>query len=291
MLKLVRSGKVRDIYEVDADLLFMVTSDRISAFDVVMAEPIPDKGRILTAMSTYWFSVLTDITPSHLVSADPALYPEGIPDAESVIGRGMLVRKAEMLPVEWIVRGYLAGSAWNEYQSTGTVHGTSLPSGLLYASKLPEPMFTPSTKADSGHDQNISFEEAVSIVGESAALRAKEVCMAIYERAAARCLAGGIILADTKFEMGYIQGELALCDEVLTPDSSRLWPQSQWEPGNPVPSFDKQPLRDWLEATGWDKTPPPPSLPDHVIAETHERYLRAYELITQKKLADWYGER
>ncbi|MCL6095465.1 MAG: phosphoribosylaminoimidazolesuccinocarboxamide synthase [Actinobacteria bacterium] len=289
MLRLLRSGKVRDIYEVDADLLFMVTSDRISAFDVVMAEPIPDKGRILTAMSTYWFSALADITPSHLVSADPASYPEGIPDAESIVGRGMLVYKADMLPVEWIVRGYLAGSAWSEYQATATVHGEPLPKGLLHASKLPEPMFTPSTKAVSGHDQNISFEDAVAIVGRSAASRAKEVCLAIYERAAARCLEGGIILADTKFEMGYIRGELALCDEVLTPDSSRLWPQSQWEPGKPVPSFDKQPLRDWLEGTGWGKTPPPPPLPAQVISETHDRYLKAYELITQKKLVDWYG--
>jgi phosphoribosylaminoimidazole-succinocarboxamide synthase len=282
-LKHLYSGKVRDIYEVSDDLLLFVASDRMSAFDVVMAEPIPDKGRVLTAMTTFWLDRLSDIAPSHLVSVDVA---DVMPEA---VGRGMLVRRAEMIKIECIVRGYLSGSALKEYRANGTMHGSKLPAGLQEADQLPEPVFTPSTKADTGHDENISFEQASEIVGDDVAKRARELSLAAYERGAALARQRGIIIADTKFELGFIDGELALCDEVLTPDSSRFWPADEWEPGRTPPSYDKQPLRDWLESTGWDKTPPPPTLPDDVVAATRDRYVAAYERITGLRLADWYG--
>jgi phosphoribosylaminoimidazole-succinocarboxamide synthase len=285
-VKHIYSGKVRDVYEVDDKTLLFVASDRISAFDVVMAEPVPDKGRVLTGMTAFWLEVLRDIAPNHMVSVDPADFPEGAPDAA---GRSMLVRKADMLAIECIVRGYLSGSAWKEYRTSGTMHGTPLPAGLQESDKLPEPVFTPSTKAETGHDENISFEAACDIVGSDVAKAAREISMAAYQRGADLAAERGIIIADTKFELGFIDGELAICDEVLTPDSSRFWPADQWTPGATPPSFDKQPVRDWLEATGWDKTPPPPTLDPDVIATSRERYVAAYEKITGKRFADWYG--
>jgi len=294
-LSLVSSGKVRELYDAGDGLILMVTSDRISAFDVVMAEPIPDKGRVLTAMTVYWLEELADLAPSHLVTADPAGLP---PDAAAlggdaglagIAGRALLVRRAEMLPLECIVRGYLAGSGWKEYQATQTLHGTPLPPGLQQAERLPEPLFTPSTKAAEGHDVNISFDDAVDLVGKEIAQRARDLCVEAYRRGAAAAERHGIVVADTKFELGFIDGELALCDEVLTPDSSRFWPADEWKPGTNPPAFDKQPLRDWLEASGWGKTPPPPVLPDAIVAETSERYVTAYERVSGRRLADWYG--
>lgn len=288
-MKHVYSGKVRDVYEAGDDTLLFVASDRISAFDVVMAEPVPDKGRVLTAMTAFWLDELRDLAPSHLVSVDPADFPTATAEVPDVAGRAMLVRKADMLAIECIVRGYLSGSAWKEYRTSGTMHGTPLPAGLQESDKLPEPVFTPSTKAETGHDENISFEVACDIVGSDVAKAAREISMAAYQRGADLAAERGIIIADTKFELGFIDGELAICDEVLTPDSSRFWPADQWKPGATPPSFDKQPVRDWLEATGWDKTPPPPTLDPDVIATSRERYVAAYEKITGKRFADWYG--
>lgn len=288
-MKHVYSGKVRDIYEVGGDRLLMVASDRMSAFDVVMAEPIPNKGRVLTGITAFWLDLLRDVAPSHLIAVDPAQFPPETAEIADLAGRAMLVRKAEMLKIECIVRGYLTGSAWKEYKASGTMHGTPLPAGLLESSKLPEPVFTPSTKADVGHDENIDFDAACELVGTDVAKRARDLSLAAYERGAGWAAERGIIIADTKFELGFIDGELAICDEVLTPDSSRFWPAESWEPGTTPPSFDKQPLRDWLEATGWDKTPPPPTLPPDVIDSTSARYVEGYERITGKRFVDWYG--
>jgi phosphoribosylaminoimidazole-succinocarboxamide synthase len=285
----VYSGKVRDVYDAgDGNLLF-VASDRISAFDVVMAEPIPHKGRVLTAMTAFWLDLVADIVPSHMVSADPADFPPGAAGIADLAGRGMLVRRAEMLKIECIVRGYLSGSAWKEYRESGTMHGAPLPAGLQESDRLPEPVFTPSTKADTGHDENISFEAAAAIVGDDVAAQARDVSLAVYTRGSEWAAARGIIIADTKFELGFIDGRLALCDEVLTPDSSRFWPAEDWAPGRTPPSFDKQPVRDWLESTGWDKAPPPPALPETVVTSTSERYRVAYERITGQRFSDWYG--
>ncbi len=279
------SGKVREIYQLDADRLVLVTSDRISAFDVVMAEPIPDKGRVLTALSAFWLSTLGDVAPNHLVSVE---VPEGAPDGLGDLrGRVMVVRRAEMLPIECVVRGYLSGSAWAEYRRTGTMHGQRLPAGLRQSERLPEPVFTPSTKATVGHDENISFAAAADLVGADTAKLAQEISLEAYRRGAAWAAERGIIVADTKFELGFIDGELALCDEVLTPDSSRFWPADEWEPGTTPPSFDKQPLRDWLEQSGWEKTPPPPTLPDDVVEATSTRYREAYQRLTGQSLSDW----
>ena len=288
-LEKLYSGKVRDIYAAGDDQLLMVTSDRISAFDVILEEPIPDKGRVLTAMTVHWLDALSDLAPSHLVSADPARLPAGAEELGDVAGRTMLVRRADMLPVECIVRGYLAGSGWKEYQASQTLHGQPLPTGLEQADRLPEPLFTPSTKATEGHDLNISFEEAVEILGKETASAARDLCVEAYRRAHAAAEAQGIIVADTKFELGFIDGRLAVCDEVLTPDSSRFWPADQWQPGTNPPSYDKQPVRDWLEGSGWDKTPPPPVLPAEVVRATSERYVTAYERICGRRLSDWYG--
>ena len=283
------SGKVRDIYDAGDGRLLFVASDRVSAFDVVMAEPVPDKGRVLTAMSAFWLEKLADIAPSHLVSVDPADFPPGADDIDDAAGRTMLVRRAEMLPIECIVRGYVSGSAWKEYKASGTVHGTPMPQGMQESDRLPEPVFTPSTKANEGHDENISFEEACRIVGEDVAKQAREISLAAYGRAADWARARGIILADTKFELGWIDGDLALCDEVLTPDSSRFWAEADWQPGRTPPSLDKQPLRDWLEASGWDKSPPPPPLPEVVVNSMRERYITAYERITGRRFSEWLG--
>ena len=291
-MKHLYSGKVRDIYELDEDRLLFVTSDRMSAFDVVMAEPIPDKGRVLTGLTAFWAGRFAGVARSHLVSVGApegvALEAAGIDPADAV-GRSMVVRKAEMLPLECIVRGYLSGSAWAEYASSGTMHGQRLPEGLERSARLPEPVFTPSTKATSGHDQNISYQEAIELVGDRLASRARDISLEAYRLGAEWALQRGIIIADTKFELGTIDGDLAICDEVLTPDSSRFWPVDSWHPGVVPPSFDKQPLRDWLEGTGWDKSPPPPPLPAEVVHATRARYVEAYERISGLRFADWPG--
>jgi phosphoribosylaminoimidazole-succinocarboxamide synthase len=290
----VHSGKVRDIYGVGDDRLLMVTSDRLSAFDVVMAEPIPNKGRVLTAMTAFWFELFGGMVGSHLLSTDVADLPAAVRGNEDLAGRVMLCRRAEMLPVECIVRGYITGSAWKEYKKGGTMHGTPLPAGLLESSRLPQPVFTPSTKAAVGnHDENISFAAAADLVGMELAARLRDVSLALYSRGAAWAAERGIIIADTKFELGRIPGtgELVLCDEVLTPDSSRFWPVADWTPGTTPPSFDKQPVRDYLETLDWNKTPPPPPLPRAVVDATSTRYVEAYERITGRRFADWPGVR
>jgi phosphoribosylaminoimidazole-succinocarboxamide synthase len=288
-MNLSHRGKVRDVYEVGNGRLLMVTSDRISAFDVVMREPIPNKGRVLTAMTVYWLDQLRDIVPNHLLSTDAPVSAQNDLGGD-LAGRVMLVRRADMLPIECIVRGYVAGSGWKEYRQSGTVHGIEVPTGIEEAGKLPEPLFTPSTKADIGeHDENISPEAAAKIVGEDVYAQARDISLAAYQRAADQAAERGIIVADTKFELGWIDGRLSLCDEVLTPDSSRFWDAEAWRPGSTPPSFDKQPLRDWLEDTNWDKSPPPPFLPYDVVRETRDRYREAYERVTGLSLDAWPG--
>ena len=268
-MNLLYSGKVRDVYDAGDDTLLMVTSDRISAFDVVLDQPIPHKGRVLTLLTAFWLDQMSDIVPNHLISVD---------------GASMLVRKANMLPIECIVRGFLSGSAWKEYTGKGTVHGMPLPAGLEQSQQLPDPLFTPSTKAAVGdHDENISFDQAAELVGKDVAAEAAAISLTVYHRAATMAARAGIIIADTKFELGWIDGRLALCDEVLTPDSSRFWEASAWRPGITPPSFDKQPVRDWLEGSGWDKRPPAPPLPPEVVEATSERYVAAYERLTGKR--------
>ena len=286
-LNLVHAGKVREMYEVDDKHLLMVASDRISAFDVVFDESIPDKGRVLTAMTDFWSEFLSDIAGTHLVSSDRADFPveAQIPEWR---GRGMLVRRAEMLPIECIVRGHITGSAWKEYTQSGTMHGDVLEEGLLESARLAEPVFTPSTKAEEGlHDENISFEAAVDLVGREAADRAREISIAAYAKAATHAAERGVIIADTKFELGYIDGELVVADEMLTPDSSRFWPEESWAPGSTPPSLDKQSVRDFSSATGWNKQPPAPALPEDVVAATRNRYIDAYEMITGRSFASW----
>jgi phosphoribosylaminoimidazole-succinocarboxamide synthase len=288
----VHSGKVRDIYAVGDDRLLMVTSDRISAFDVVMAEPIPHKGRVLTAMSAFWFDQLADVVSGHLISTDVADLPDGARSAAvdaDLAGRVMLTSKAEMLPVECIVRGYITGSAWKEYRASGTMHGARLPDGLRESDRLPQPVFTPSTKAETGHDENISFAAAAGLLGEALAAKVRDVSLELYRRGAEWARERGIIIADTKFELGLVDGELMLCDEVLTPDSSRFWPTDAWEPGATPPSFDKQPVRDYLDGLDWDKKPPPPPLPAAVVTTASARYVEAYERITGRSFTDWPG--
>ncbi len=288
----INSGKVRDIYAVGDDRLLMVTSDRMSAFDVVMAEPIPHKGRVLTAMSAFWFDELADVVIGHLVSTDVSDLPERARSAAAdadLTGRVMLTTRAEMLPVECIVRGYITGSAWREYRASGTMHGTRLPDDLRESDRLPQAVFTPSTKADEGHDENISFAAAAGLIGESLAAKVRDVSLELYRRGAEWARERGIIIADTKFELGLVEGDLVLCDEVLTPDSSRFWPTDAWEPGTTPPSFDKQPLRDYLDGLDWDKAPPPPPLPAEVVTATSTRYVEAYERVTGRSFADWPG--
>ena len=290
-LPLLHSGKVRDVYDAGDGRLLMVTSDRISAFDVVMEEPIPDKGRVLTAMTAFWFERFADLVPGHLISTgagDLAEVLGGVVPAD-LVGRTMLCRRAEMLPIECIVRGYITGSAWKEYRTSGTMHGGSMPEGLLEADRLPEPVFTPSTKADEGHDVNISYEEAVGLVGSEVAALAREASLACYQQGAEWAAERGILIADTKFEFGMVDGRLVLADEVLTPDSSRFWPAEAWAPGATPPSFDKQPVRDHLDALDWGKQPPAPPLPEDVVAATSARYVEAYERITGRSFADWPG--
>lgn len=274
-------GKVRDLYDL-GDRLLLVASDRISAFDVVLPDEIPHKGEVLTRLSVFWFDLLGDIVPNHLLSTDVADLPsEFAPYADWLQGRFMLVKKASVFPVECIVRGYLAGSGWKEYRELGTVCGIALPRGLRESDRLGQPLFTPSTKAEIGtHDENISFEQLDEIVGADRADALRSTSVSLYSAARNHAASRGIIIADTKFELGLVDGELTLVDEVLTPDSSRFWPADDYEPGRSQASFDKQYVRDWLEASGWDKTPPAPTLPPDVIKGTSERYIQAYELIT-----------
>jgi phosphoribosylaminoimidazole-succinocarboxamide synthase len=284
----ISSGKVREIYDAGSGRLLMVTSDRISAFDVVMEEPIPEKGRVLTAMTAFWAEELADVAPSHLVATDPDELPEPA-NHPSLAGRAMLVRRADVLPLECIVRGYLSGSAWKEYRTSGTVHGEPMPEGLQESDQLPEAIFTPSTKAEVGHDENISFAAAVDLVGREVAEQARDMSLELYRRGAARAAEHGIVIADTKFELGFDGDELIVCDEILTPDSSRFWPADAVTRGRTPPSFDKQPLRDHLESTGWDKKPPPPPLPQEVVDATSARYVEAYERVTGRSMAEWHG--
>lgn len=280
-LRLLGRGKVRDVYDLGETLLIVAT-DRISAFDVVMREPIPDKGKILTQISAFWFKEMSSIVANHLISTEVNEFPpECHPYGETLRGRTMWVRKARPLPVECIVRGYLAGSAWKDYRKTGEVCGQILPPGLVESQRLPEPIFTPSTKAQGGeHDENISFSEMKEMVGEDLARRLKELSISLYKRACEVAEAKGIIIADTKFEFGILGDELILIDEIFTPDSSRFWPMDSYRPGRPQPSFDKQYLRDYLDSTGWDHTPPPPPLPKEVIKKTREKYLEALVRLT-----------
>ncbi len=279
----VRRGKVRDIYDL-GDHLLMVSTDRISAFDWVIPTGIPDKGRVLTQVSAFWFERLG--TPHHLLTLelDPAQLPPGA-DLEALQGRSMVVRKAEVVPIECVVRGYLDGSGWKEYQRSGSVCGIPLPSGLRQCSRLEEPIFTPATKEESGHDINISFERMVELVGRELAEQLRTKSMELYRRGAEFALERGIIIADTKFEWGRADGELILIDEVLTPDSSRFWPADQYEPGRAQPSFDKQYVRDYLSATSWDKSSTPPELPSDVVRKTREKYIEAYERLTGSEFA------
>ena len=274
-------GKVRDLYDL-GDRLLLVASDRISAFDVVLPDTIPFKGEILTRLSVFWFDLLADVTPSHLISTNVADLPARFAShTDYLAGRFMLVKKASVFPVECIVRGYLAGSGWAEYERAGTVCGIALPEGLMESGRLPQPIFTPSTKAEIGdHDENVSFGRMVEIIGAEAATELREKSLAVYSAARGHAVTRGIIIADTKFEFGVIDGEVTLVDEALTPDSSRFWPADTYAPGSGQPSFDKQFVRDWLSASGWDKASPPPGLPADVIAETSEKYIQAYELIT-----------
>jgi phosphoribosylaminoimidazole-succinocarboxamide synthase len=281
-------GKVRDIYDL-GDTLLLVATDRMSAFDVVMNEPIPDKGRILTQLSAFWFKHLADLTPNHLISLEVADFPPACqPFREILQGRTMLVRKCRPLPVECIVRGYLSGSGWVEYKKTGAIGGLALPAGLVESQKLPEPIFTPSTKAELGtHDENISFGTMGTKIGADLAARVRDLSLEIYRRALAWAEPRGVIIADTKFEFGLADdadGKLLLIDEVLTPDSSRFWPQEDYKPGGPQKSYDKQYLRDYLESLGWNKQPPPPPLPADVIANTRSRYLQALKTLTGEEL-------
>ncbi len=283
------SGKVRDMYDAGDGNLLIVASDRLSAFDVVMNEAVLHKGRVLTAISAFWFDHLADIAPNHLISTDLADFPTGAHDPE-LAGRTMYVRKAEMLPIECIVRGYITGSAWKEYKNHGTMHGTQLRPDLLESEQLPEPVFTPSTKAEDGlHDENITFDQAVELVGPEIAEQARDISLRLYTAGAEWAAERGIIIADTKFELGMVDGELVVADEMLTPDSSRFWPADQWQPGTTPPSFDKQPVRDYLDTLDWDKSPPPPALPAEVIEATVARYTEGYERITGKSFADWPG--
>lgn len=283
-LPLFIKGKVRDVYDLGESLLIVVT-DRISAFDVVFDELIPDKGIVLNSIAAFWFDYTKSVVPNHVVSTNPAEYPQGLSAyAEELAGRSMLVKKIEMLPAECIVRGYLEGSALKEYQQTGTVSGIKLPAGLQQGDKLPEPMFTPSTKAESGHDINITFDELVDIIGSNMAVQLRDKSLELYSYAAKYAESVGIILADTKFEFGISDGRLVVADEIFTPDSSRFWEKSEWKPGRAQKSFDKQYLREWLETLDWDKNPPAPALPQDIIEKTSAKYIEAYERLTGKAL-------
>jgi len=283
----VKSGKVREMFDL-GDSLLMVATDRISAFDVVMPNGIPFKGQVLTGLSFFWFRRFQDLVPHHLLLQETDPLPEVLaPHQKLLEGRAMVVKKAEPLPIECVVRGYLAGSGWKEYQQSGTVCGIRLPEGLVEAAELPEPIFTPATKAETGHDQNISFEEVVRRIGPSLAEQVRDISLRLYTEARDYAKKRGIIIADTKFEFGLIDGLLVLIDEVLTPDSSRFWPADQYQPGRSQPSFDKQFVRDYLDGLDWNKQPPGPELPPEIVRRTAEKYLEAYERLTGRPLPSW----
>lgn len=280
-LPLTARGKVRDIYALPGDQLLFVATDRISAFDHVLGSGIPDKGRILTQLSLFWFDFLRDTVKNHLLTASTSDYPSQLqPYAAQLEGRSMLVKRAEMFPVECVVRGYLSGSGWKDYQQTGAVCGIKLPQGLRESDRLPEPIFTPAAKNNVGHDENISFEQMINTIGQKPAEDLRDLTFAIYEKAGKHAASKGLILADTKFEFGLVNGAITLADEVLTPDSSRYWPAETYNPGGAQPSFDKQYVRDYLESIHWNKQAPAPALPDEVVARTREKYLEAFRLIT-----------
>lgn len=293
-LEHVYTGKVRDLFRVDDDHLLMVASDRLSAFDVVMDEPIPDKGRVLTALTHYWVREFDGDVATSLVTCDPAEIETRVPgfcERADLHGRASLVRRASMVPLECIVRGRLAGQAYEEYAATGMVHHTPAPAGMELTDAFEAPIFAPSTKAATGHDLNISIAEAAEIVGGELVDRLAEMCVDLFSRAAAAMARVGLVLADTKFEIGEVDGEMMVCDEVITPDSSRIWPADAVRRGQVPPSFDKQPFRDWVATQPWDRTPPPPTVPDDVVAVTSARYVECYERVTGRPLADWYGSR
>jgi phosphoribosylaminoimidazole-succinocarboxamide synthase len=276
----IARGKVRDMYTA-GDNLLIVTTDRISAYDVVMDSGIPGKGKVLTGISVFWFAKMEDIIPHHIISTDPAEFPEEFqPYRTDLEGRSMMVKKATTIPIECVVRGYLAGSGWKEYKSTGSVCGIKLPSGLRESDRLPEPIFTPATKAEEGHDENITFEQAADIIGYDLAVRLRDISIGIYNRACGIAEERGILIADTKMEFGTIGSDLIIIDELLTPDSSRFWPKDKYTPGRSQKSYDKQFLRDYLESLNWNKQPPPPPLPEEIIRKTAEKYLEAYTLFT-----------
>ena len=280
-------GKVRDIYEAGPDALLLVASDRVSAFDVVLPTPIPDKGRVLTGLSLFWFERTSDLVANHVLTADVTKFPSPFEGREELAGRATLVTRAETVSVECVARGYLSGSGLKQYLKEGHVCGVPLPGGLVESDHLPEPIFTPTTKAAEGHDLPLTFDETVHAVGRGLAERLRELTIGVYERCAQIALDRGIILADTKFEFGFADGELILIDELCTPDSSRFWPADGYEPGHSQPSFDKQYVRDWLDATGWDHEPPPPDLPAEVVGQTAARYREAYERITGEPFASY----
>lgn len=289
-MQLLVQGKVRDVHDLGDDRLLMCTSDRISAYDVVMPTLIPDKGRVLTGLSAHWFAETTHIVPNHLISARLADVPEEV-RAPELAGRTMIVQRLEMLPIECVVRGYLAGSGWRDYQDSGTVCGHALPPGLRQAERLPKPIFTPATKAHEGHDENITRAEAADLIGAERFIQAERIAIALYSYAAAQCAEAGIILADTKFELGCDHtGALVLGDEAVTPDSSRFWPADEHVLDTSPPSFDKQYLRDWLDRSGWDHTPPAPELPAEVVEGTQGRYREAYARITGRRIDKWIEE-
>jgi phosphoribosylaminoimidazole-succinocarboxamide synthase len=280
-----RRGKVRDVYDLGSELLIVAT-DRLSAFDVVLPTGIPDKGRVLTQLSLFWFSLLEEVVPNHVLTADVSRYPAALGGLTSQLeGRSMIVRKTEPLPVECVVRGFITGSGWKDYKATGAICGIPLPAGLRESDRLEPPIFTPSTKAEVGHDENIAFAEVEKLLGAERAEEVRRVSLAIYTRARAHAEERGILLADTKFEFGVRGGDLVWIDEALTPDSSRFWPRDAYEPGRSQPSFDKQYVRDYLEGLSWDKRPPGPALPPDVVASTREKYREAYALITGKQLS------
>ena len=280
----IARGKVRDVYSVGEDLLIVAT-DRISAFDCILPEGIPGKGRVLTQLSLFWFELLGDVVPNHLITADADQFPALLtPHREVLEGRSMLVRRCRIEPVECVARGYIAGSGWKDYKATGAICGNPLPAGLRDGDRLPHPIFTPATKAETGHDENISFDVASAAIGAETAGRLRDLTLTIYTRAAEYAESRGIILADTKFEFGWHQGQLLLADEVLTPDSSRFWPRDTWAPGGAQKSYDKQFVRDYLETLTWDKRPPAPALPADVIARTAEKYHEAYRRLTGRDL-------
>jgi phosphoribosylaminoimidazole-succinocarboxamide synthase len=284
-LELHASGKVRDVYQLDNEHLLFIATDRISAFDYVLATGIPHKGRVLSQVSLFWFDFLQDIVPNHVVTADVAKYPKSLrPYVDQLRGRSMLVMRAEMFPVECVVRGYISGSAWKEYRATGWVCGIKLPSGLRESDQLPEPIFTPATKAASGHDENISFEQMTKLVGPEVSRQLRALSLKIYIKAADYAGQRGIIIADTKFEFGRTAQGITLADEVLTPDSSRFWPADKYQPGRAQESFDKQYVRDYLEEIRWNKQPPAPALPAEVARKTSEKYLEAYRRLTGREL-------